>query len=72
MQKIEFQNSPLNYQNKRALDREKKVRHLWSLKEEPEKKSLLSRAGHPFFVKHLSSISLEAIEAALKVSGDIK
>ena len=65
MQKIEFQNSPLNYQKK-------KVRHLWSLKEEPEKKSLLSRAGYPFFVKHISSISLEAMEAALKISGDIK
>ena len=62
----------VSFQNKRALDREKKVRHLWSLKEEPEKKSLLSRAGYPFFVKHISSISLEAMEAALKVSGDIK
>ena len=72
MQKIEFQNSPLNYQNKRALDREKKVRHLWSLKEEPEKKSLLSRAEYPFFAKNINLISLEAMEAALKISGDIK
>ena len=69
---MEFPKTPLNYQNSQSLKYEKKIRSIWELKKDPEKRNLLLKADYPFFAKHIDMVSPEAIEAALKISKDIK
>lgn len=55
-----------------SLTREKYMRLKFDQKTDIEKKTLLTKANYIFFVKHLDMISPQAIEAALKISNDIK
>lgn len=64
---MKFPNIPLRYQSKRI----KKMKTVWSKKSPDVQRDLLKKAGYPFFINRVHDVSPEAIDACLKISGDI-
>ncbi len=66
MAKLKLENKPLTYKSKRA----KQIESSWHDIPIQRQKELLFLARYPYFVNRIYDVSLEVMEACLKIQGD--
>jgi len=68
MAKLKLENKPLTYKSKKA----KQVESSWHAIPIERQKELLFLARYPYFVNRIYDVSLEAMEACVKIQEDTK